>query len=833
MNVSDMRITLRSAVVAAVCWTACCLASGVSAAVDVTVVNNPAVSSLAESNPQAVTTRIRFEDYVSNPQPGENDPQQGWIAQFSRPFAGLVRPRATNTTRSPLPEPVGLLIESGANSVGFYDPSSRVDCADARADRLVFRFVDPADPERAATVSRVAFRLIGTSVKSGKVRFALFDLDGKSLASGIAKPTSTPGSFESEVDCEARLAGKEVSSIHTVVVEHSLGGYFVVGDVRHPDRPDFGFAGFTVSDRSVRRTLDDRIPHAHSEQWRRAAEPELITDMTRCIPASALSDRRQLNAWKIFEYETADFSGKCLSVGRESTAPVLTLKLGKEGWHAVYIGLSTITDLVRPHENKVEAKFSEDPAYTRLSNRLDLGSRRRDVLEEVFLGVADLSGNDLQFSTVYQQPARIHFVKLIPLEAAEVDAVLADRAQRETKRLVATFDGYTWIHPFRPQTRADLAATFSAYRDSDFKTWWFQVGGADLVHHPTKVGNLMGDKLDAFPRSVDREYTESVKFLHSQGINPLQVAVDEAHKQDAEILICLRAAGWKGAPPWEEFFMSDFYEAHPEWRCVDHDGTPTMHLSYAAEEVQDHLIEVYREALRTGADGAGFLFHRGMPMILWEEPFRRRFIAKYGVDPRTLAEDDPRTLELRGEIVTGFIRKIRRLLDEEQAERGGGEPRLKLAVSTFATKADNEKFGLDVERWIEEGLIDQIGIAWFAFHTSGTRTKSGDTEYYARITEGSDVKIFPFFVGWKLHSGLQLLKDGARHFEQGADGIAVWDPNQFESWEVGKAPYWPLISRLGHRERLLDGSLLYAPVQTPLTRLGENHYSRWFPNTGF
>lgn len=818
---------------AVACGTACCLASVASAAVAVTTVNNPAVSSLSKSNPKAVATRVRFEDYVSNPQPGESDPQQGWIAQFSRPFMGLVRPSAKNTTRSPLPEPVGLLIESGANPVGFYDPSSSVDCADARADRLVFRFVDPADPERAATVSRVAFRLIGTSVTSGKVRFTLFDLDGRKLASGVAEATSKPGSFESEVDCVARLAGKGVSVIHTVVIEHTPGGYFVVGDVRYPERADLGFSGFTLSDRAVRRTLDDQISHAHSEQWKRAAKAEWITDMTRCTPASALSDRRRLNAWKIFDYETANFSGKCLSVGRESTAPDLTLKLGKNGWHAVYIGLSTITDLVRPHENKVEAKFSKDPAYTRLSNRLDLGSRRRDVLEEVFLGVADLSGNDLQFSTVYQQPARIHFVKLIPLEDGEVKAVLADRAQRETKKLVATFDGYTWIHPFRPKTREDLAATFSAYRDSDFKTWWFQVGGADLVHHPTKVGNLMGDKLDTFPRSVDREYTESVKYLHAQGINPVQVAVDEAHKQDAEILICLRAAGWKGAPPWEEFFMSDFYEEHPEWRCVDHDGTPTMHLSYAAEEVQDHLIEVYREALKTGADGAGFLFHRGMPMILWEEPFRRRFIAKHGVDPRTLAEDDPRTLELRGEIVTGFIRKIRRMLDDVRAERGGGEARLKLAVSTFATRADNEKFGLDVELWIKEGLIDQIGIAWFAHHTSGVRTKSGDTEYYARITGGSDVKIYPFFVGWKLHSGLRLLQDSARHFEQGADGIAVWDPNQFEGWEVGKAPYWPLISRLGHRERLLDGSLLYAPVQVPLTRLGENHYSRWFPNTGF
>lgn len=576
-----------------------------------------------------------------------------------------------------------------------------------------------------------------------------------------------------------------------------------------------------------------QIPLPHSEQWQNFQQAERITDLTRCTPADALSDRRQHNKWKVFEYETAEFSGKCISVGRESSAPDLTLKLGKQGWHAVYIGLSSITDLVRPAKNNVEVKFTSDPAYTRLSNRLDLGPQRRDVLEEVFLGAADLTDNDLQFSTVYHMPTRIHFVKTIPLTDEEVASLIADRTQQKTKTAVATFDGYTWIHPFRPQNRADLAATFSAYRDSDFKTWWFQVGGADLVHHPSQVGNLMGAQLDTFPREVDREYVESVRHLHQQGIDPLKVAVEEAHKQQAEILICLRAAGWKAAPPWEEFFMSDFYEAHPEWRCIDYDGTPTMHLSYAAEEVQDHLIEVYREALQRGADGAGFLFHRGMPMILWEEPFCQRFIKEYGENPRQLAENDPRVLQLRATIVTEFMRKIRKLLDEVSTQRGTPNRRLKLAVSTFSTPADNRKFGLDVERWIEEKLIDQIGIAWFAYYTSGLKSKSGDTAYYARITEGTDVKIFPFYIGWKMESADSLLKSVTRDYEQGADGIAVWDPNQFVTWQKGRHPYWPLVSKLGHREQISAGSFIFKPTAIPLTRLGENYYSRWYPNTGF
>ena len=130
-------------------------------------------------------------------------------------------------------------------------------------------------------------------------------------------------------------------------------------------------------------------------------------------------------------------------------------------------------------------------------------------------------------------------------------------------------------------------------------------------------------------------------------------------------------------------------------------------------------------------------------------------------------------------------------------------------------------------------LIDQIGIAWFAYYTSGLRIKSGDTLYYARIAKGTDVKIYPFYVGWKMSSATDLLSKVAQNYDEGADGIAVWDPNQFVQWQSGRHPYWPLVSRLGHRDELLDGSLLYKPVATPLIRLGDNHYSRWYPNTGF
>jgi len=81
-----------------------------------------------------------------------------------------------------------------------------------------------------------------------------------------------------------------------------------------------------------------------------------------------------------------------------------------------------------------------------------------------------------------------------------------------------------------------------------------------------------------------------------------------------------------------------------------------------------------------------------------------------------------------------------------------------------------------------------------------------------------------------MNSASDLLSKVVGNCNDGADGIAVWDPSQFVAWQSGKNPYWPLICKLGHRKAIVDGTLLYKPVATPLTRLGNNH---WHPNTGF
>lgn len=803
-------------------------AAEASTEVELDVAKNPATELDASR-----FTRVRFEDYVSNPPPRRADAVSGWVAKPDSPFMGLVKPSDAYTGVTPLPEPVGVVLEGSGSTVNFFDNTDVADVSDPRTPVTV-RFVDPSQPEQAAAVSHVSLRVTGSLVPEGGVVAVFFDAEGSELGAATVSADPPQRPWAGRVDVVARGAHGAVSAIHRIELRNTGGGYAILGAGMEVDRYDLAFAGLRSTSAAVEHKP---APRYHDQQWANTDNPIMITDLSVVEPQSAVSTtRRERGKWRSFEYETADFAGKTLNVTGMTDAPTVTLDLDREGWHAVYIGLGTIMNLGGVLPNRVSVKFTGDRTFAHMSNQFELASPRRDVLEEVFFRAADLTGQDLQFAYLHA-PAAIAYVKLIPLTDEEVEAIKRDRANDETQRLVATFDGHGWLHRQHPETRQDLANFFTRFAYSDFGTWWFQAGGADITNYPTEVGNYFGTvdgrTPDDYARpGVDDVVTQSITRLREKGINPLRVAIEEAHRQDAEILLFSRVGGWSGTIPWEETFRSDFFMEHLEWRAIDRDGTPTMYLSYAVEEVQDHVVELLREGVRMGADGAGVMFHRGMPSILWEPAFVSRFENRFGKDPRELPEDDPRVYEMRAEIMTQYMTKIRRMLDEEQARRGDGK-RLKLAATTFSTEADNTKWGLDIETWADRGLIDQLGIAWFAYHTSGLRSQEQDIDYYLDATSGGDVEVYPFLIGWRLDSRDYVLDTATEFYEHDIPGIAVWDPDPTRTYRNAPGNTWPILSRLGHVEELRSGQLNIRPRTIPLTRYGLNHYSRWFPNTGW
>ncbi len=572
---------------------------------------------------------------------------------------------------------------------------------------------------------------------------------------------------------------------------------------------------------------------ADSRRWSRSGEAVVLTDFSKVEPASALiTGKREKGKWKLIPYSTADWNGMALSAYSGTVPPVVRLPLTQRGWHAIYVGLATTSGGFNIGGNGIKARLSDEPVFKRMANNLPLLENRRAVIQECYLTVAELKGQAFEIAPMTALPANVCYVKLVPLTDAEVQARQSRPVSPAERTSIATFDGHSWIWPFRPTTAEELAEEFRGFEDTDIGKWWFQVTGADLVCYPSKVGTYPGEGTTDFPSGSYAAYTRSLETLFKKGINPLKVARDAARAQGAEFHVMLRPAGWVGSMPYEETFNSKFYHAHPEWRCVDRDGTPTFFMSYAVPEVRRQLLDIFRETLELQPEGVGFLFNRGMPLMLWEEAFCKRFRERYQADAHEAGDDDPRIYAIRAEIMTDFMTEVRALLDET-ARRQGRKERYKISLGTFAKEADNQKWGLDLPAWIERGLVDDIAVTWFAYHTSFAQP---DMAYYRRLTKGTHTRAYPMVIAWKTGRPQELCKNVAANLSAGDPGIAIWDPQVMKGWPEGSpGTVFDVLGRLGHRDDMIRWakSGVPQPLTIPLTRLDDNYFSRWFPNTGF
>jgi hypothetical protein len=249
-------------------------------------------------------------------------------------------------------------------------------------------------------------------------------------------------------------------------------------------------------------------------------------------------------------------------------------------------------------------------------------------------------------------------------------------------------------------------------------------------------------------------------------------------------------------------------------------------------EVRRQLIEIFRETLELQPEGVGFLFNRGMPLMLWEEAFCQRFKTMHNADAKTVQEDDPRIFATRAAVMTDFMTEVRALLDETARKQGRKEP-YKISLGTFAKETDNQKWGLDLPLWIQRGLVDELAVTWFAYHTSFAQP---DMAYYRRITQGTKTRAYPMVIAWKTGKPQELCKNVAAFLAAGDPGVAIWDPQVQKGWPEGSpGNVFDVLGRLGHLEDLQRWSKngVPQPLTIPLTRLDENYFSRWFPNTGF
>ena len=305
----------------------------------------------------------------------------------------------------------------------------------------------------------------------------------------------------------------------------------------------------------------------------RTHPPIYLADMNSCLPESALSRQGKRFHWRMLDFETDAAQGTLLFAGEETQAPELTYPLEREGWHDIHIGL--FNTAWRPYEDqRLWAKLEDDPTYSLIHlpppSDLPWGVPPDDQvkgpqIQDVFWKTSDLTGQTILFrqpclrvveeAGAFGNPCTkvwIAYIKLIPLNEAEVEGLLADRGRSENKRLFAYNDSWFTgdrggIMPEGESNAASIKSHLEPYRNSDFSRIYWDGAHGDMCNYLSQIGRMWIPehvRTDDAPRLYDRLTLVAWDEYVKKGLDPFQVAADFSHEIGLEFHACYRL-GWR------------------------------------------------------------------------------------------------------------------------------------------------------------------------------------------------------------------------------------------------------------------------------------------------
>jgi hypothetical protein len=548
------------------------------------------------------------------------------------------------------------------------------------------------------------------------------------------------------------------------------------------------------------------LPREQADQ----PKPIYLTDMARCEPHSALSQKARRNHWMLLDYQTDEHKGVMLVAGHNSAAPEVRYPLVQKGWHAVSIGLHSWYE--GEYATRLEVKLNSDSTFSEMIHHATRDSRNH--IEEYFWKIADVTDQSIVFRQLIRQvvpddpnsvgnpcsPAWIAYIKLVPLTDEEVQALKRDRDRRNHRRLFAHNDAWSYTYTYRPTSAADIRRELEPFRDTDFARIYWEAGAGDRMNYPSKIGFMCTDDWIADPYRIgDRLAAETWQTFRKKGIDPFRVACDYAHQIGLELHASYRTTGFHFPVPYHEWNAGGLYEKHPEWRCTDRQGQSTPRLSYAYPDVRRFIVSLLKETASYPIDGICMLYNRRPPVVEYEAPIVKGFKAKYGLDPRQLDHKDPRWLKYRATFVTQFMREVREAMQQVSRDQKRSKP-LEVSAIVMNSEAENLYFGMDVEAWVKEKLVDTIIPYSSALRLDSSQDSwldPKDADFFLHITEGTGCKLALNLMPRQI-SGEEYRKRAARLYRAGVEHLFFWDTNARNRYGLS----WDALRRLGHQPEL-------------------------------
>ena len=384
----------------------------------------------------------------------------------------------------------------------------------------------------------------------------------------------------------------------------------------------------------------------------------------------------------------------------------------------------------------------------------------------------------------------------------ESEALAAQRKEMKwrRRRIIYANDGCDVMYPGAGTPEGFLAQRMVPTLDTQVDSVFYCTGAATMFSHQAKVGEVYGRYITEGVKGHPVGYGTNIRALAALGTDALALVVEFCHENDLEVFFDHRINDIHDSfIDWE---LSTWKREHPEYLMGKPEDGRTYPetdprcrwsaLDFEIPEVRDYLVAIIDDVLaRYDVDGIQIDYLRN-PLF-----FRPNRVS------------DPVTAE-QVEILTEFQRRVRGLAYTHGTRRG--RPIL-VAVRVPVTKRMCLHVGIDIERWLNEDLVDVLATA------VGCMPFTNPMGELVELGHAHDVPVYPTIAG----SGrteqqtLEHWRGAAANFRHaGADGMLLF--NTFPS-----TPQHPHFTELGDPETFARVSKIFAIDQGPIGDGGIAH----------
>lgn len=343
----------------------------------------------------------------------------------------------------------------------------------------------------------------------------------------------------------------------------------------------------------------------------------------------------------------------------------------------------------------------------------------------------------------------------VPAAAQADDAFerMRDEMLQRQRRVILNNDGGDAVVTAKERSAEGLLAS---------RTIGLEETHVDTIFYCTNRGTFSrhshrSEVSEPYLRTDGRYANNVVPVLLEQGTDPLQVMVDWCRENGKEIFWSERMNDRHDAG--NEALLSEWKQQHPQCLVGSAAERPPhgawTQVDYSHEAVRDQMFAIIEEVCRNyDVDGIEMDFFR------------------HPVFFKSVAWGEHATDEQRA-IMTGFVRRIRRMTEQVGRERG--RPIL-VAIRVVDSVPLARAMGLDLEGWLSEGLVDIV--------TGGGYFRMNPWNYLAELGDRYDVQVYACLSDSRVSADTALVNRrsqdsyrgrAARAWQAGVDGIYLFN----------------------------------------------------------